>query len=68
MGIGPAHVFRSDTYHQSEDNHRFIETVVVSSDLAFAARSEVSLSSVKAQETVNAGLAEAVVLLDSRGR
>ena len=68
MGVGPAHVFRSDTYHQSEDNHRFDASVVVSLDLAFAARSEVSLSSVKAQETINAGLAEAVVLLDSRGR
>ena len=35
------------------------QLVVVSSGSAFAALSEVSLSSVKAQETINAGLAEA---------
>jgi hypothetical protein len=68
LGVGPAHVFRSDTYHQSEDNHRFDESVVVSSDLAFAARSKVSLSSVKAQETINAGLAEVCGALGLKGQ
>jgi len=44
------------------------QLVVVSSGSAFAALSEVSLSSVKAQETINAGLAEVCGALGLKGQ